>query len=227
MPALTDLDIVNRAIVKAQGAEIGSLDQNVPLAALAKRQYRAKADEMLSRHRWVFAKTVAQLSKLATPPAGGPRAYAYARPADLVGNIFDYRLDARDDAIKADVLQMGDYLWSDSDGVWVEYTARVPEAVWPPWFQQLVVCAFAIDVANARKRRNLAVDLTVEAFGSPEENGQGGLLLAAEMADSQDAPPRQMQWRNGGALVEARFGGGLVGDGFSDQRLAAAILRGL
>lgn len=226
MPAVTDLDIANRGIREGGGAPIGSFDQNVPLAALAKQQYPARRAELLARHRWVFAKRVAQLGRVApgSTPAVKLRTYAFTRPNGLVGAIHDYRVGPRDDDPKSDVLQDADFLWSDDAALWVEYTAEVAEATWPPWFQALVATVFAIDVANAKNRRAKAGELTIQAFGNPEEGGEGGMMRTAKMADSQNAPERSLEWRGGGALVEARFEGGT---GFNDSRLANALLRGL
>lgn len=221
--AQTALDVVNQAIVKGGGAQIGDLAENTPMAVLMARVYPQKKAAMLSRHRWVFAKTIVRLGRIVTP-AGFPRAYAFNRPADLVGQIHDYRADARDDAAKVDVLQLADQLAADSDTVWIEYTADRPEAGWPSWFVDVVVCSAAIEVANAKSRRSKAAELKIELEGNPEDRGEGGLIGIAKQLDSANAPKRTLEWENGGALVEARFGGGT---GLNDGRLAAAVLRGL
>lgn len=219
--AQTALDIANQGIVKGGGAVIGSFNENVPLAVLAQRVYPQKKASMLARHRWVFAKQVAQLQPI-VPPAGCPRAYAFQRPADLIGQIHDYRAGPRDDSVKVDVLQVADHLAADTDTVWVEYTRAIDEAAWPSWFVDVVVCAFAIDVANAKQRRTKAAELLIELQGTPEERGDGGLIAIARQADSINAPKRTLEWENGGPLVEARFAGSY---GLNDSRLAAAILR--
>jgi hypothetical protein len=203
---LTDLDVANLGITKAGGRAIGSFDENTPLAELAARRYPHRREEMLSRHRWTFAKSVVQLARIATP-TGCPLTYAYARPAGLVGNIWDYRIDAARDALKADCLQLADYIASEDAAVWVEFTGSPAEARWPRPFVELVACVFAIDVANARLKASQARDLTIEAFGNPEDAQDGGLLLVAKQADGVDAPKRTLGYEGGGPLVAVRGGG--------------------
>lgn len=219
--AQTRLDVVNLGISKAGGEKVASLEENTPLAMLAREDYPQVTALMLSKHRWVFAKVVARLTQLATAPAGCPRTYAYQRPVGLVGNVHDYRSGPRDDAAKVSCLQMSDHIASDAAEVWVEYTANRGEETWPPWFVDVVVCAFAEVVANAKQRRLRAQELRIELYGNPEDRGEGGLIGLAKAADSHDAPKRTLEWEGGGALVEARVAGGY---GLNDSRLAQALL---
>lgn len=221
MPA-SALDVCNLAIAKAGGELLQALDEGSPLADLCATLYAQTRDHCLGANRWVFAKAVAQLAQLTTAPAGCPMTYAYASPADVVGAIHDFRTGPLIDAFKADVLQLGDYIAAEDAVVWVEYTAQKAEGTWPPWFTQLVATAFAVEVARGMLRREKAAELKIEAWGLPEEGGRGGLMSLALNLDSRNAPKRELQWENGGALVEARLAGG---GGFNDPRLARAIER--
>lgn len=207
----TDLDVCNQAAGKAGAAPFGSFTEAKPVAYFCKANYPQKKAELLGLHRWVFAKTIVQLTQITPTPANAPFAFAFARPADVVGAFHDFRCGPKLDSGKVHVLQLADYIAADHATVWAEYTANVPEAQWPPWFTALVVTAFGAGIARAALRRGLAGDLDVEAFGTPEQNREGGLMLTAKTADSQNAPKRELTWEGGGALVEARFGGAWPG----------------
>lgn len=205
----TDLDVCNLAITtKASGEAIASFTQNTPLASMCARAYPQKRSELLAAHRWVFAKRVVQLTRIATP-AGCPYTYAYAYPSGRAGEFWDFRVGADPTSCKVSVLQLEAYIASEDATVWAEFTGDTSEASWPPYFTALVACAFGVDVARACMRRSLADDLLIEAFGNPEDHADGGLMLKAKQLDSVNAPKRSLEYDNGGPLVAARSGIGL------------------
>lgn len=206
--AQADLDVCNQAIAKAGGARIDALDEETPLGGFCLASYPGKAAWLLSRHRWIFAKKIARLQLLTTPPDDSPLAYAFAPPDDSAGAIHDFRSGADERADKVQALQLAGYVAADAATLYVEYTARVPENRWPPWFEQLVVTAFAADIARAMGRRSQATELDQQAFGTPELNGEGGLYLSARQEDSRNAPARALAYEAGGPLVGVRHGTG-------------------
>ena len=90
-------------------------------------------------------------------------------------------------------------------------SAAKPESAWPSWFRELVVVAFAEDLARLVMNRRLAEEMHAQAFGTPSENGRGGLFAAALEEDGRAAPQRTLGYDDAGPLVEARFGGGWAG----------------
>lgn len=202
----TDLDVCNLAIVtKAGGEAIGSFDENTPLAQMCLQSYPQKRRELLSAHRWTFAKRLVQLTQI-TPPTGCPYTYAFAKPAGTVGQIYSFRQAPDPTSLKVAVLQMGDYIAAQDATVWAEFTGEASEADWPPYFTALVACAFGVDVARACLRRTLADELLVEAYGNPEDHADGGLMLEAKQLDGVNAPQRALGYQDPGPLVSARFG---------------------
>jgi hypothetical protein len=208
---ITDLDVCNGAIGQIGGERIDALTEDSPLGAECAEAYPAKRDLLLSKHRWVFANRTVQLARIDPTPAGTPRAYLYQRPSDLVGAIHDFRATAAEADCKVSAVQTADGVAADAPVVWAEYTARVPEAGWPPWFRILVETAFAAHLAGFAQMRTLAATLEVRAFGNPELNGEGGLYLNARVEDGRNAPQRALSYAHGGPLLEARYGGGLGG----------------
>lgn len=206
MAVQTDLDICNLSIDRVGGERIEAIGEDTPLGEFCARSYFAKRDLLLGMHRWVHASRIAALARRATAPSTCPFTYAFNMPQDLIGAIHDYRDGPRYDANKVLVVQQDGYLASDTGAVFAEYTATKPPGDWPVWFRALVVVAFASDVAALCQNQSLADRLNQEAFGPPDQQGEGGLFLAAKIADARNAPQRTMQYAGAGGLVEARYG---------------------
>lgn len=218
--AFTDLDICNLAIDRVSGDRIDALDEESPLGGFCRVNYPHKREFILSKYRWTFANAVALLSRLdpaANPNEPRPLAHKYAKPGDLVGAVHDWR--DQPDPLKAGprpyVMEAAGHYWSDQAPLFAEYTAARAETAWPAWFRQLVVTAFAADVADFCQLTTKAGQLRSEAWGTPGDDGEGGLYRAARAEDSRLAPPRTLEGgMSAGPLVEARGGRGLGGSPF-------------
>lgn len=193
--ALTPLDICNLAIDKISGDRIESLGEESPLGVFCADNYPHKRGVILGSYRWTFANRVALLSPVAPEP-GEPQVMAnkYARPADMIGAPHAFR-DApnpRDAERTPYVIDVDGHFWADEGRVFVEYTGETDEARWPVWFRELVIVAFAADLAAHAQNRSLQRDYEAKAWGTPQENGQGGLYEKARNEDARLAPPRQL-----------------------------------
>ncbi|MFN4288909.1 MAG: hypothetical protein ACK4E3_10495 [Brevundimonas sp.] len=228
--AQTDLDICNRAIDRVSGDRIEAFGEDSPLGVFCTANWPIFRDWLLSKYRWSFASTVAQLLRdgEAEARAARPYAYAYKPPADLVGAVHAWRDSARLDASPrhVTVASMDGALWSDTTPLFAEYTARVVEARWPGWMVRLATTAFAADMADFCQNRSLARDLRMEAFGTPGEGGEGGLYRQAREEDARQAPPRQLVTGvDAGPLVGARQMGGF-GRSFGSSAPVTIIIGG-
>ena len=208
------LDVCNLAIARIGGETIDALDEETPLGAYCLTTYPQKKAWLLSKHRWGFATGRAPLARLLETPADCSLSYAFTRPADLVGAVWSWKGGGGRDAESVYVLPQEKCVASESPTLFAEYTRAVPEAEWPPWFVELVRIAFASDLAAQIQNRSLSADLFAIAFGTPSDNGEGGLLAAARIEDGRDAPQRNLGGWDDGALVMARMGGGWPGCGY-------------
>lgn len=210
--ALTDLDVCNLAIDRVSGDRIAEFGEDSPLGVFCADAYPHKRRVLLGKYRWSFLTSVRALTLL-TPAEGETQvmAYKFAAPGDMIGAIHGAR-DAADPqrATRTPYLLPADgAFWADDPVVFVEYTAERPEAVWPGWFVELVVTAFAADLALHCQNRTLARDLESRAFGTPSENGEGGLYAQARNEDSRMAPQRQLvSGVDAGPLIAVRGQGG-------------------
>lgn len=209
--ALTDLSLCNLAIGRISGDPIDEIGEDSPLGAFCQENYGQKRDHVLGLYRWTFANRVALLAENIEPVPVRPMRHRYARPADLIGAVHDWR-DTADPArkrVRPYVLDTDDAFWSDQAPLYAEYTASRPEHLWPTWFVELVVVAFAADLAGHAQMRGVQRDYETKAWGTPSEGGRGGLFGLAMEADARMAPQRQLAAGvDPGPLVEARYGGG-------------------
>ncbi|MFC5374737.1 hypothetical protein ACFPIF_19430 [Brevundimonas faecalis] len=211
--AITDVTICNMAIGRCSGDRIDAMDEESPLGAFCAENYAHKREFILSKYRWTFANAVALLARVdpaANPDAVRPMAHQYAKPADLIGAVHDWRetADPHQSRRRPYVMEVGGSFWSDETPLYAEYTAQRAEGAWPAWFRQLVVTAFAAEVADFCQLTTKANALRAEAWGTPQENGEGGLYASARNEDARLAPPRQLETGvDAGPLVQARWGG--------------------
>lgn len=206
----TALDVCNLAIVRVGGDRIDAISEDTPAGAYCLTDYPQARDWVLGKYRWTFAGKVAQLARRATTPDDCPAAFAFDLPADLIGAIHDYRVAADRRSAKARTQLINGYVAADQETVWVEYTCRADEAVWPAHFVELVRIAFAAGLAASPVAQNqkLAALLYQQAWGTPEQNGDGGLYLASRTEDSRLAPQRMaFGWMDEGELIAVRGNG--------------------
>lgn len=209
----TDLSVCNLAIDRVSGDRLDFMGEETPLGAFCADNYPHKRDYILGKYRWTFANRVALMAQIAADPAEArPLRAKFAKPADLVGAVHDWRdtADPKAKSVTAYVIEANDGFWSDQTPLFAEYTAQKAEASWPAWFRQLVVTAFAADLADHCQRSTLARELRAEAWGTPQENGEGGLYAAARNEDARHAPQRHLvSGVDPGPLVGVR--GGVAG----------------
>lgn len=211
--SFTELDICNLAIDRVSGDRIESMTEESPIGAFCLVNYRHKREFILSKYRWTFANAVTLLARI-DPAADGaeqrPMAHKYAKPADLVGAVHAWRetADPSRATTRPYVVEMDGFFWSDQQPLFAEYTAHRKESTWPAWFRHLVVVAFAADLADFCQQSGKARDLRSEAWGTPGQDGEGGLYASARSEDARLAPPRELTSSgvDAGPLVASRFG---------------------
>ncbi|MFN4296970.1 MAG: hypothetical protein ACK4FB_09010 [Brevundimonas sp.] len=186
--------ICNLSIDRIAGDAIESFTEETPLGAFCARNFPDLQRDLLSKYRWTFANQIARLAEVAPDPAeAAPMAHRFARPGDLTGAVHAWR-DHADPAQgrRVHVLDVGRHFWADTRVVFAEYTRMVAPEHWPSWFKTLFQTALAARLADFAQQRTLANRLTSEAFGTPQDNGEGGLYQQARNEDARLAPPRQL-----------------------------------
>lgn len=206
-----DLDFCNLAIDRISGDRIADFTEDSPLGVFCAGAWPHKRKMLLGKYRWAFANSVRLLSAVGLDAnETAVMAYKFTKPADLIGAVHAFR-DAADpyNAERTPyVMLANDHFWADEAVVYAEYTGDKAETLWPSWFVELAIVAFAADLAGHAQNRSLQRDLEAKAWGTPSENGEGGLYAQARNEDARMAPQRQLvSGVDAGPLIGARYTG--------------------
>lgn len=200
--------ICNIALSRIGGGSIDSiLAPLTDLEATCANLYTILVQSLLA-HEWNFSDAEAELAK--NPDATALKDYtsAFRLPGDLLSGPYAVYGDGstRNDGAWRIV---SDHLYCNYTTVIINYRRKPPVSEWPAPFTNLVIKALEADLAMpVRENASLKAALLQEAFGTPAENGRGGLFGIAKRLDAQSKPIRSM-FRNGNPITSARFGGGV------------------
>ena len=126
MGTVTDVDIVNRALLLLGEDQIASLSEGTATARIAKEMYDHVVDDELASRPWRFAMTKLALSRLNETPIN-EWAYVFQLPADLLTAI-------RVDVGLYEIL--GRKLYSNNKALILEYTKAPLPGEFPSWLLQ-------------------------------------------------------------------------------------------
>ena len=202
--ATSDVDLCSRALMLLGADPISSLAEETDNARLCASVYPALRNNHLSTYPWLFAQKRAELTRTSEEPIGWR--YAFVLPSDRAshGAFAAYQSAAQYEPAFADWQIAGNRLLANVDRVWVDYTRVVSEADFPPYFESFLVAALNSMIAFAvTDQQNTAAYWQREAFGASDDHS-GGLLAAAQVADSQQHPSPQV--RGDYDLILARLG---------------------
>ena len=204
--ALTDIQICANALIRLGAQPIQSFDEGTDLATVCATIYPSKAQYILSLYPWRFTMNFAQLSRLTVAPSA-QYTYQYALPADRVQGGFPVVFNSSD--VNAcpikDYTIIGNRLMTDYDEIWVQYQYQADESLWPFYFTELMINVMKHELCIiVTEDKSLYAEIHSEVFGTPVEQGQGGLLAQAMFLDSRDNPTLAI---NDFTLINARFGG--------------------
>ncbi len=210
---MTDrIEMLNRALLRI-GADplVSEADPGAPVHL---QVYISMLEHFASKP-WSFFKQTLRLVRLDAAPAALWR-YAYQLPRERVGppRAIYQSADTRQPTTGYDLI--GDQLLTDAEQIWATLMLVKPPDHWPGDFREAFTVALMAELAlSVREDRALHDRLYAKAFGSPQQNGMGGLFGQALDNDSQAIPSTIV---GGGAspLIDARFGYG--GDPLLDAR---------
>ena len=136
--SLSQVDIVNSALIKIGEKPIMSMDDNNSRAQAARYLFPIVSRKLLALHDWSCAKRTVKLMQLTSVPAGINFAYAYQLPRypecltvrgiSLDGQKFvntDAYYNTYNNPKESTYLIEGDKLYSDLESVYITYTAFI------------------------------------------------------------------------------------------------------
>ena len=186
----TDLSICSDALILLGAQPISSFTEGSDAAQACDRLYPDLRDSLLSRYPWSWSYKKEQLARLATEPVT-EWDYAYQLPGDILSGVRALFNTASTfgSPLRYGWELYGDQVYTNEEEVYIDYQATVTESKMPNYFVHLLRTAMAGElgmivtdqISKADYYRSLA-------FGTPGENGRGGLFREAMNIDSRGQP---------------------------------------
>ena len=202
LTANTEVDICNNGLDLIGARPINSIvNPTTDKEATCARLYKMTVSGLLSRHDWKFTNQMKQLAHNADQDPFGGKAYAYKLPSLLLAGPFSVYEASNLGRPVHNYIHARDHIHTDNNTCYVRYHEKTLVETWPEYFVHLasVACAsvFAKPIAESGE---MATEYRIQAFGSANENGEGGLFGAYKGIDSKSAPLKSL-FRNGDPLT--------------------------
>lgn len=196
-------EIANRALQKLGAGSLASFDDETARADLVKSIYTSVIQGLLTKGNWHFATKKQQFTRIDENPVNEWQ-YSYAIPTDLL------KLRALYNSDQIAIVSVNDYeifeqrrIYTNETTLYGDYITYVDESYWPYYFVEFVISALAAELAYPLTRSETTMALyKEEAYGSPSENGMGGLYAEAAKQDSSMNPPEMLRLNY---LTDVRF----------------------
>jgi len=201
MTSTANIDLTNQALRMLGEFGVSSFDEGTDLAESCNRIVATTLRAMLTAYPWRFTMRKAMLAQVAEAPLT-EWTYQHAMPPE---QIFIRSVRPGPRADPADEWEIFENrILSDHAILYCDYQVEIDSAAWPAWFTNLARNALAADLAIAVGAGTTAADAFYRrTFGSPMENGSGGLMRVARNLDSQQQTPQRIGHT---PLLTARWG---------------------
>tara|TARA_R100000654_G_scaffold44332_1_gene70577 strand:- start:239 stop:865 length:627 start_codon:yes stop_codon:yes gene_type:complete len=201
------LTICNDALLMLGASEMTSFTEGTDSAKICDRLYDDLKKYILSIYPWSFAKTKVQLARTSDTPKT-EWTYAYALPADIIGTPKAVFTTSTAGALPQTEFELyfidQQRLLADYETVFIDYISDVDESRFPEFFVYMLRHALAADFAEPLTDQITKADyFRTLAFGTPQENGRGGLFRQCTQADAQ-GQRAQTLGNNSFDLIEVR-----------------------
>jgi hypothetical protein len=202
--AQNEVEICQRALSLLGAEQIQSLDEENDRSKTCNLIYPELKRSALSETHWNFATKKRELARMNDEPPSEYR-YQFSLPSDMVTGPTkvlpgpDMKNPIQDWEIA------NDKLMTDRDEIYIDYVANVDETRFPSYFTRFLYHALASELAKAiTDQTTTAQFYQQKAYGSPSDNGQGGLLGKAKLLDSQRQATQSF---DDNPIHDARFSG--------------------
>lgn len=183
----TDLSICSDALILLGASPISSFTEGSDAAQACDRLYPDLRDTMLSTYVWSWTLKKSQISRLSTNPINEWE-YAYQLPGDMLSGVLAvFETNGTNERSKRYGWEIyGDQLYTNMETAFIDYQASISETKMPNYFVRLLRTALASELAIVVTDQATKADyFKAQAFGSPNENGRGGLMREAMNIDAR------------------------------------------
>jgi len=188
----TSLSICSDALIMLGAAPLSSFTEGTDSAQACDRLYPDLRDTIISKYPWSWSYQKIQLARLSTAPEN-EWLYAYQLPGDILSGVralfTSSGTNERPIAYGWEIY--GDQVFTNYETVYVDYQTTVTESKMPNYFVHLLRTALAAELGMVITDQISKADYFRQiAFGTPGENGRGGLFREATNIDSRGNPPQ-------------------------------------
>jgi len=183
----TDLSICSDALISLGASPLSSFTEGSDTAQACDRLYPDLKNTLLSTYVWSWSLAKIQLARLSATPINEWK-YAYQMPGDhLTGALAVFETSGTAQrSVRYGWEIYGDQLVSNMETVFIDYQQTIAEAKMPNYFVRLLKTALAAELAIVITDQIGKADyFRGIAFGSPGENGRGGLMREAMNIDAR------------------------------------------
>lgn len=191
----TDVSICSDALVLLGAAPISSFADGTDIATACELLYPDLRDSLLSRYPWSWSYQKTQIARLGITPDNQYK-YAYQLPGDMLSGVRALFADSSTDQapVRYGWEIYGDQLYTNLETVYIDYQSTVLEDKMPAYFVRLLRTALAAELGIVVTDQLSKTDyFTALSFGTPGENGRGGLFREAMNVDSRGNPPQVIE----------------------------------
>jgi hypothetical protein len=191
----TSLSICSDALIMLGAQPISSFTEGSDAAQACDRLYPDLRDSLLSRYPWSWSYQKTQLARLATAPIS-EWDYAYQLPGDMLSGVraLFNTADTFGRPLRYGWEIYGDQVYTNEETVYIDYQSSVNESKMPYYFVHLLRHAMAGELGMVITDQISKADYFRSlAFGTPGENGRGGLFREAMNIDSRGQLPQVIE----------------------------------
>ena len=188
----TDLSICSDALILLGAAPLSSFTEGTDAAQACDRLYPDLRDSLLSRYPFSWSYVKVQLGRLSTTPINEFK-YAYGLPGNMLSGVQAvFETSSTNQQPINDGWEIyGQELYTNLESVYIDYQESVDESKMPHYFVQLLRTSLASELAITITDQATKADyFRTLAFGTPGENGRGGLFREAVNIDSRGRLPQ-------------------------------------
>lgn len=200
----TDVSICSEALILLGAAPISSLSDGSPSATACAALYAGLRDNLITSYIWSWSLKKVQLSRLASAPLNEWK-YSYQLPSAMLSGVIAVFDSSGDNArpINYGWEVYEDKLFTNFEAVYIDYQASITEAKMPNYFVRLLRTALASELAIIVTDQISKADyFRALAYGTPGENGRGGLFRDAVNIDSRGQLSKAIE---DFTLIEVRY----------------------
>lgn len=201
--AFTKIDIANGALIKLRAQTLVTFEDGTPQSDIVKQIYERVIQSCLRSNKWHFAMKKQQLTKLNETPINEWQ-YSFLLPVDFI-KIYSVYTSNESPSLNTICFEIfsNNKLYSNISALWADYIFRIDESYWPVDFVEFATSALAAELAMPITGDTGLMQLYWnQAYGSPNENNQGGLYAKAAQSDSSQNPSSVL---NLNLLEQSRF----------------------